>query len=507
MKKVKRMLALLAAFALVLAMAVPALADEVKYTITINNSVGTYEAYQIFKGDLAGNVLSNIEWGTGVKAEVKNAFDGKTAAEVARTLEDDETAAAAKAFATKISGYLDTTAAVEGTDKITGLSAGYYLIKNKSVNEGEAYTDFILQVVKDVEITPKGQKPTLDKQIKHNESGKWGVVGDNQIGDTVEFHTITTVPNTTGYTKYDYTIFDEMSTGLTSNVTDASGITIKINDGEELDNSYYTVTVNSANANKFSVKVDILKAITDGKIEAGNSLYTYYTGVLNKDAKVYDEGNQKNTAYLQYSNNPHDNTSQSETPKVTVYDWTFKMNVQKVDGANADKELAGAKFVLSKNGAVDLGAIDENGTPAKTENLIKLVYDSTDSTYRVATANDATTTYVMTAGNITIKGLDDAEDYYLYETKAPAGYNRLTEPVKFRINATYTSADSRPDVLTKVGDKEAASGLKVSVENNAGTTLPSTGGMGTTVFYVVGGGLMAVAVVLLVTKKRMENKR
>ena len=508
MKRVKRVLALLAAFALVLAMAVPAFADEVKYTITIKNSVGTYEAYQIFKGDLAGNVLSNIEWGTGVKAEeVKAAFGGKTAAEVARTLEDDETAAAAKAFATKISGYLDTTAAVEGTDKITGLSAGYYLIKNKSVNEGEAYTDFILQVVKDVEITPKGQKPTLDKQIKHNESGKWGVVGDNQIGDTVEFRTITTVPNTTGYTKYDYTIFDEMSTGLTSSVTDASGITIKINDGEELDSRYYTVTVDSTDANKFSVKVDILKAITDGKIEAGNSLYTYYTGVLNKDAKVYDEGNQKNTAYLQYSNNPHDNTSQSETPKVTVYDWTFKMNVQKVDGANVDKELAGAKFVLSKNGAVDLGAIDENGTPAKTENLIKLVYDSTDSTYRVATANDATTTYVMTAGNITIKGLDDAEDYYLYETKAPAGYNRLTEPVKFRINATYTSADSRPDVLTKVGDKEAASGLKVSVENNAGTTLPSTGGMGTTVFYVVGGGLMAVAVVLLVTKKRMENKR
>lgn len=506
MKRVKRVLALLAAFALVLAMAVPAFADEVKYKITIKNSVGTYEAYQIFKGDLAGNVLSNIEWGTGVTAEGKAAFGTMTAADVAKTLENNETAA--KAFAAKISGYLDTTAAVEGKTEITGLSAGYYLIKNKTVNEGEAYTDFILQVVNNVEITPKGQKPTLEKQIKHNESGQWGVVGDNQIGDTVEFRTITTVPNTTGYTKYDYTIYDEMSTGLTSKVTGASGITIKINEEEELDSSYYTVTVDSANANKFSVKVDILKAITDGKIEAGNSLYTYYTGVLNKDAKVYDEGKQQNTAYLQYSNNPHDNTSKSETPKVTVYDWTFKMNVQKVDGANADKELAGAKFVLSKNGAVGLGAIDENGTPAETGNLIKLVYDSTDSTYRVATANDATTTYVMTAGNITIKGLDDAEDYYLYETKAPAGYNRLTEPVKFRINATYTSADSCPGVLTKVGDAaEAATGLKVRVENNAGTTLPSTGGMGTTVFYVVGGGLMAVAVVLLVTKKRMENKR
>ena len=494
------MLALLAALALVLAMAVPAFADEVKYTITINNSVGTYEAYQIFKGDLAGNVLSNIEWGTGVTEAGKAAFGRVTAAEVAKTL-DNETAA--KAFATKISGYLDTTAAVEGTDKITGLSAGYYLIKNKSVNESEAYTDFILQVVNNVKITPKGQKPTLEKQIKHND-GEWGVVGDNQIGDTVEFRTITTVPITTGYTEYDYTIFDEMSTGLTSDVKDASGITIKINDEEKLDSSYYTVTVN---ANKFSVKVDILKAISEGKIEEGNKLYTYYTGVLNEDANVYGKGNQQNTAYLQYSNNPHD-TTKGETPHVTVYDWTFKMNVQKIDGADKEKELKDAKFVLSKNGAVDLGTIDENGTPTKTENLIKLVYDSENSTYRVATASDKNITYVMTAGNITIKGLDDAVDYYLYETKAPAGYNRLTEPVKFKINATYDeTGDSCTAVSTKVGDKAAVTGLKVSVENNAGTTLPSTGGMGTTVFYVVGGGLMAVAVVLLVTKKRMENKR
>lgn len=502
MKKVKRVLALLAAFALVLAMAVPAFADGVTYTITIKNSVGTYEAYQIFKGDLAGNVLSNIEWGTGVTEAGKAAFGEKTAAEVAETL-DNETAA--KAFATKISKYLGTVAG-EGRNAISGLSAGYYLIKNESVNATEAYTDFILQVVKDVDITPKGQKPTLEKQIRHNESGNWGVVGDNQIGDTVEFRTITTVPNTTGYTKYDYEIFDEMSIGLTSNVTATSGITIKINDGEELDSNYYTVTVDPKYANKFSVKVDILKAIEDGKIKEGDSLYTYYTGVLNKDAEVYDDGKQQNGACLLYSTNPHNDADWSKTPAARVYDWTFKMNVQKIDGAN-HKDLADAKFVLSKSGTVNLGTISEDGTPAETENLIKLVYDPADKTYRVATASDAKTTYVMTAGNITIKGLDDAEDYYLYETKAPAGYNRLTEPVKFRINATYTSADSRPDVLTKVGDEAAVTGLKVSVENNAGTTLPSTGGMGTTVFYVVGGGLMAVAVVLLVTKKRMENKR
>lgn len=505
MKRVKRVLALLAAFALVLAMAVPAWAEEVKYTITIKNSVGIYEAYQIFKGDLAGNVLSNIEWGTGVKAEeVKAAFNGKTAAEVAKTL-DNETAA--KAFATEISKYLGT-AASEGNTEISGLSAGYYLIKNRTVNDGsEAYTDFILRVVKNVEITPKGQKPTLKKQIKHND-GEWGVVGDNQIGDTVEFRTITTVPITTGYTEYVYAICDEMSAGLTSKVTATSGITIKIDDGEELESRYYTVTVDPKIANKFSVKVDILKAIKEGKIKEGDKLYTYYSGVLNKDAKVYDEGNQKNTAFLLYSNNPHDNSSSGKTPPATVYDWTFKMNVQKVDGADKEKELKDAKFVLSKSGTVELGTIAENGTPAETGNLIKLVYDPTDSTYRVATASDAKTTYVMTAGNITIKGLDDAENYYLYETKAPAGYNRLTVPVKFRIYATYNSeGNSCTAVSTNVGDAGAVKGLKVSVENNAGATLPSTGGMGTTVFYVVGGGLMAVAVVLLVTKKRMENKR
>ena len=135
-------------------MAVPAFAEEAKYKITINNSVGTYEAYQIFKGDLEKNVLSNIEWGTGVTEAGKAAFDGKTAAQVAKTLENNETAA--KVFATEISKYLGTVAG-EGTNEITGLSAGYYLIQNKSVNGNEAYTDFILEVVKDVKITPKGR--------------------------------------------------------------------------------------------------------------------------------------------------------------------------------------------------------------------------------------------------------------------------------------------------------------------------------------------------------------
>lgn len=200
-----------------------------------------------------------------------------------------------------------------------------------------------MKVVGNMTATPKGDKPSLDKQIKHNESGEWGVVGDNQIGDTVEFRTITKVPDTAGYTKYDYIIHDTMSAGLTSNVTSSADVTIKVNDTTVLTTEYYIVT---ATGNSFSATVDILQAIADGKMNANDQLYTYYTGVLNTDAKVYDEGKQDNVAYLEYSNNPHVDTEKGKTPEKKVYDWTFKMGINKVNENGG--QLTGAKFALSK---------------------------------------------------------------------------------------------------------------------------------------------------------------
>ena len=500
MKYMKKLMALLAALTLALAMAVPAFAETTTttYTITIKNGTGTYAAYQIFKGDLHGDTLSNIQWGDNVtaagQAELGNAADK------AKELTNTEKA---KDFAVDVAKYLTDTAAGTGTTSITVSSPGYYLIKNTAVGTDEVYTDYILQVVKDVEVNPKSGKPTLDKQIKHNDNGTWGVVGDNQIGDTVEFRTITTVPNVSGYSNYEYVIYDEMSAGLTSNVKTKDDVTIKVNDTTELNNTYYAVKVDETNANKFTVTIDVLKAIQDGKMDAGNELYTYYTGILNEKALVYNDGKQDNKAYLEYSNNPHVENSKTETPKKVVYDWTFKMEVNKVDGAD-NKDLSGAKFVLSKTNGLNLGAIDDDGKPAKTENLINLIKNS-DGSYTVAPAGH-TGTYVMTAGNITIKGLDDATEYYLYETKAPAGYNRLTDAVKFEITATYNAAgDDYESVTAKVNDVDQP-GVSVKVENNKGAYLPSTGGIGTTLFYVIGGGLMAVAAVLLVAKKRMNNK-
>lgn len=499
----KKLMALLAALTLALAMAVPAFAEATTYTITIKNGTGTYAAYQIFKGDLHGDTLSNIQWGDNVTDAGKTALGD--AAVKAKTLTGE---AEAKTFASEVAQYLTNPPAGTGTDSITGLAAGYYLIKNTTVGKDEVYTDYILQVVKDVEVNPKSGKPTLDKQIRHNDNGEWGVVGDNQIGDTVEFRTITTVPIVSGYTEYTYVIHDEMSAGLTSNVHSNDDVTIKVNDedAKELDKIYYTVTVDPENANKFTVTVDVLKAIEDRKMAAGDTLYTYYTGILNENAAVYNVGKQDNKAYLEYSNNPHDNTTKNETPKKVVYDWTFKMEVNKIDG-ESKAPLSDAKFVLSKNGNCSLGTIGDDGTPSTTTDLIDLIENS-DGSYTVAPAGyTGPVVKVMTAGKITIKGLDDATDYYLYETKAPAGYNRLADAVKFKITAAYDgTGNSCTSVATQVDDNAAQADLSITVANNKGASLPSTGGIGTTLFYVIGGGLMAVAAVLLVAKKRMNNK-
>lgn len=503
MKYMKKLITLLAVLTLALAMAVPAFAETTtptKYTITINNGTGNYAAYQIFKGDLHEKTLSNIEWGDNVTDEGRTKFGN--AADKAKTI---TTEADAKAFAVEVAKYLTDPAAGTGTDSITVSGPGYYLIKNTSVGEGEVFTDYILRVVGDVKVNPKSGKPTLDKQIRHNETGVWGVVGDNQIGDTVEFRTLTTVPIVSGYTQYTYVIHDEMSAGLTSNVRSNEDVTIKVNDETVLDKNYYTVTVDEVNTNKFTVTVDVLNAIKDGKMVEGNTLYTYYTGILNEKAKVYNDGKQDNKAYLEYSNNPHDHATTNSTPVKVVYDWTFKMGVKKVDGADGTP-LTDAKFVLSKEKNCDLGAIGDDGQPHNTENLISLIKNS-DGSYTVAPAGyNGSVVNVMTAGDITINGLDDATVYYLYETKAPAGYNRLTDAVRFEITATYSDAGDNCTSVTATVNNDVQSSVSVNVRNNKGSTLPSTGGIGTTLFYVIGGGLMAVAAVLLVTKKRMNNK-
>lgn len=526
-KAMKKLMAALLAVAMVCAMAIPAFAAGTgSNTLTINGTTEghTYEAYQVFTGDLKGSVLSNIVWGDGVNGDdilndaglpsTLRGFSSATAlaAELAKlSPSSDEVNAFAEVVSKHLTANKYTSTESSTTYTINNLPDGYYFIKDATdiMPEGATYSRYMLNIVTNVNINAKDTTVTLKKEIQHNETGEWGVVGDNQIGDTVKFRTITTVPDTTGYTDYTYEIHDTMSPELTSNVKDNTDITIKVNDTTVLDSTYYNVTVDPTNSNKFTVKVKIIDAVKAGVLHANDNLFTYYTGVLNETAKVYPDDPQQNEAHLVYSNNPND-VGTGKTPDQTVYDWTFKVDVTKVDGNDKTKTLEGAVFVLSEKSGLDLEP-GKDGTP--TENLDKLIklVDNHNGTYTVANTN-TTTTYTMTTptdGKISIKGLDDEKEYYLYETKAPGGYNVLTAPVKIKItNNTYNAIGNQivtqPDVV--VNESNAYSGVGFNVENNAGTTLPGTGGIGTTIFYVIGGGLMVAAAILLITKKRMENR-
>lgn len=528
-KAMKKLMAALLAVAMVCAMAIPAFAAGTgSNTLTINGKTAghTYEAYQVFTGDLKGKVLSNIDWGNGVIGDdIRNDPDlpsslkglssaAALAAELAKlSPSSDDVNTFAEVVSKHLTANKYTSTEAGMTYTINNLPDGYYFIKDAtasaSMPAGATYSRYMLNIVQSLTIEAKDTTVTLDKQIRHNETGDWGVVGDNQIGDTVEFRTITTVPDTTGYTDYTYEIHDTMSPELTSKVKTDSDITIKVNDTTVLNSTYYSVTVDSTNSNKFTVKVKIIDAVKAGVLHANDNLFTYYTGVLNETAKVYPDGPQQNEAHLVYSNNPND-VGTGETPKKTVYDWTFKVDVTKVDGNDKTQRLEGAVFVLSEKSGLDLEP-GKDGTPTKNQtSLIKLV-DNHDGTYTVADTT-TTTTYTMTTpagGQISIKGLDDEKEYYLYETKAPGGYNALTAPVKIKItDNTYDSIGNQivtqPNVV--FNGSNAYSGVGFEVENNRGTTLPGTGGIGTTIFYVVGGGLMVAAAILLITKKRMENR-
>ena len=479
----------------------------------------------MFTGDLKGSVLSNIVWGDGVDGDgilndtgLPSSLRGLSsaaalAAELAKlSPSSDEVNTFAEVVSKHLTAIKYTSTESNTTYTINNLPDGYYFIKDAtasaSMPAGATYSRYMLNIVRSLTIEAKDTTVTLKKEIQHNETGNWGVVGDNQIGDTVEFRTITTVPDTTGYTSYTYEIHDTMSSELTSNVKDNTDITIKVNDTTVLDSTYYNVTVDPTNSNKFTVKVKIIDAVKAGVLHANDNLFTYYTGVLNETAKVYPDGPQQNEAHLVYSNNPND-VGTGETPKKTVYDWTFKVDVTKVDGNDKTQRLEGAVFVLSKANGLDLEP-GKDGTPTKNlDKLIKLV-NNNDGTYTVADTTTAIT-YTMTnptGGQISIKGLDDHTEYYLYETKAPGGYNALTAPVEIKIidntyDATGNHISHQPNVV--VNGSNACSGVGFEVENNVGTTLPGTGGIGTTIFYVVGGGLMVAAAILLITKKRMEN--
>ena len=500
MKRVKRVLALLAAFALVLAMAVPAFADGANlYTISVPaGSSHTYKVYQIFTGDYSKegttNKLSNVKWGQNSKNRDEGVdAGGKVSENVLNRLAAVVSGSDAEKLAV-IEEYADLNSKEVATvthSNSAKVAPGYYLFKDTTATaENEVY---ITEVVGDVIIKAKNSNvPGFEKKLKDkndttdNDFGDWQDVADHDIGDAIPFKLEGTVPaDYTEYTSYYFAFHDEEEAGLTFN---SNSVKVYVDD-TEIKTGFEVKTSNFAQGEDctFEVIFNDLKQISE--VHAGSVIRVEYTSTLNPNAVIGGNGNL-NKAQLEYSNNPRDTSSKDKTVWDNVVVFTYQVVVNKyANSVEENNKLPGAEFTLTKK-----------------------LKDGTTKDIAVAKSKDGV--------QFIFKGLDDGE-YTLTETVTPKGYNTI-DPITFNVSANHEinwdgKGDRNTLLKSLIGNKgtgeitftsdKGTGALTTDVINKSGTTLPSTGGMGTTVFYVVGGGLMAVAVVLLVTKKRMENKR
>lgn len=509
MKLFKKLASFILAFAMVMAIAMPSvvMAVDGNYTITITPTTSdhTYEAYQIFAGELSDGKLSNIEWGNGVTKAGKTAllekYNAKDAADLAEKLSKfTDKSAEIKAFAKEVNKYLQnpTTAKAkeeETTATINVDKAGYYLIKDQDNSLGindETYTEFILKVVKDQTVAPKSSKPTSEKKVKDiNDSDgtsmtDWQDSADWDIGDKVPFQLKGTVAaDYDKYKVYKMTFHDHESKGLTF---DKDSVKVFVDGTEVTDKSKYeVVTTGLTDGCTFEVKFADLKQIPG--VHEGSVITVEYESLLNGNAVIGSEGNP-NTMRMEFSNNPNNEQGgeTGKTPEDKVIVFTYQTIINKVDPKG--DPLEGAEFKLEKN----VGK-DESGNDKWVEKAV--------------IKNGAGTTF-------TFKGLDDGV-YRLRETKTPKGYNTMNpNPLVFTISATHDKLKDDPKLLTFSGKADNGAvdfesslengSLTTNIVNKSGSELPDTGGMGTTVLYAAGTLMILAAAAFLVMKKKAESK-
>lgn len=498
MKLMKKALPLVLALAMLFTLSLPALATGQTGSITIQNAVSgnTYSVYRIF--DLADY---NSDY-SGVRYKIASKWTAffATGADGAKYITKDaqgyvtwktgdstltaanfarDAIAFATAEATKIEA--DATAVADSTEqKFENLALGYYLVQSSTG------TLCALNTTKpDVTIQEKNSVSTLTKQVMEN--GTLSSTNDANIGDIVSF---TAKLNITGGTPTGYVFHDKMDSSFTFDATSVA-ITKTPAGGTASTltaNTHYTLQTSPTDGCTFEI------AFADGVLAVGDEIVITYSATLNSGATVGSSGNT-NSAWLTFDGN-------KEIVKVTTKTYTWQMNVQKYTNVsveevnpenpeekitvNKEVPLQGAKFILYKE--------DSNNTTS----YLKATESS--GTYTVTgwttTKSDATSLTTPASGLITIQGLD-SEDYWLEETAAPAGYNLLAAPIKVTVDNQGGLKDANGDTI---------SNAKVMVLNEAGATLPSTGGMGTTLFYLLGGGLTLAAGVFLLTGKRVKEE-
>lgn len=535
-------------------------AADTPHTITINNETSghTYEAYQIFKGDIADGKLTNISWGSGVNGaalletlnELPAYANCASAEDVADVLKDfDNNSEEIDAFAAVVGDNLAAAAATSGAPtevvedddvtykyelNVTG--DGYYFVKDKDGSDlsGDAFTKYILKVVEDVTVAAKDDVPEIDKsiQVSNGEDSEKVKITNGSVGDVVNYVIDSKVPNMDGYKTYLFEVSDTMSKGLTFN----NDISVMIGNTVLSPNDFTVNTEDTDTTFKLYIK-EFIKY----KEQAGQAIVITYSATINQDA-VVGSGANENTAQLNYSNNPNqsnpdpDNPNEPNpsnpsgtTPESKTKTYTTGIELLKVDAGNNNTTLTGAKFVISGtsqkvvlvNKEIYQQSVDgiyyrlKDGTYTTTnpsdEDINADAYESTEIKYEKVKVIDKTNSsedfeaegWVNENGILTFDGLGEG-DYEIEELVAPDGYNLLTDIINVKItfnNGEWTASSNGKALNVEDGI------VKLTVENKTGAELPSTGGTGTTVFYIVGGVLVAGAIVLLIAKKRMNSNK
>lgn len=502
-KAIKKLLATLLAVAMLCAMAVPAFAASSSNDgkITINNAVSgqTYTIYRIL--ELEYDQTNNAYRYTAVAAW--NAFintrssdlkvDNATGTVTWVNSDKNNNSSAIQNFADAAGKWAsDNTIANDGSQKASGstvtftdLPLGWYLVVS-SLSNGAICS--IGTTDKEVTINEKNGAPTVDKEVLEDSTNTYGKGNDADVGDTVTFRA--TIKVTDGDPK-NYVLHDKMSDGLTfKGITSVTRTNAGTSTSDTLnENTHYTlkqgagVTVDPNCTFELAFKENVLKP--------NDVVVVEYTAVINEKAVIGSTGNP-NEATLEYKDGTRGTSSSTKT-------YTWKIDIYKYfqDSAGTKKPLKDATFVLYRQ--------NSSNTPEYAKISADKIEWGTEKEQATPLTSDK-------EGKIAISRLD-ADTYYLEETKAPTGYNPLTSPIEIKIEHSTMNETSASATITykQQGTEDSATNItstenRVEVENKTGTTLPSTGGMGTTLFYVVGGGLMVAAIVLLVTKKRMENK-
>lgn len=476
MRHVKKVLGAMMAMFMVLAVSVTtafAAVNDNTGSITINNAVDghTYNAYQILvlesydEAHEAYAYKANADWANWLKTQTK--YVSIDAQGYVTWVENADAAAFAKAaiaHAEEVSIQPAKTVTANGTTvEFTELNLGYYLVDTSLGTLCSLDT-----TTPDAEMFEKNEQPPVKKEVKEDSTGNWGDENTAEIGQTVEFQT--TIGAKPG--AESYVLHDVMSAGLTldPDSIEATGLT----KGQDATSGDYHVVTTGLN-DGCTFEVVFHQSYLD-TITTDTDIVVTYDAVVNENAVIVGDGNSNKTQ-LKFGEDSDYETTWDETKT-----YTFKVDVVKTDGDN--KVLDGAQFKLfnAKTGGDEIA-------------LVKV----SDGVYRLAKDGETGVEYITTVdGQLEIKGFDANTNYYLEETKAPDGYNKLAERVEIAVKDANLEASVSNDTWQSGG---------VHVVNHTGSLLPTTGGMGTTIFYVAGGAIVIAAAATIAYRKRAEGNR